>query len=629
LLLGFYILRTIFSDSIGLSITATLRLFMGFTVFYIFAVYLTGPKLLQFFLNILTLISTIASLIALIFLAFPPLAANLPPMNLLYPYFGHHHLPSLLFFTFPYVLSRCQGNKSKLFFVSLILYAFIFLLSFSKSALIVLAVYFVISFIISIKSRQLAKVSINFGIATIATLSLILILLFSSSLQLQRFVPDKYLTWFTPQVDKSPSFLESRAHYWQQAWDGFKTNPLFGRGPGTFYLISRRFQQNPDQNSYFAHSWPLEQLSETGIVGIALWLLLFFSIYRKIHRHLQSTSYNLQFNYRNSPLTTHNSQLITGIFMVLGLSLIDFNLNFIVSLLLLFAFLGMLNSSESTNIMHKKKRFNFFMLLITFCGLYYFTSMTSMVASQQKDNQLALLFAPYDRFRTIAALNSSKNQTEFRNFSLTNFFHSRDPDVLFGMANTPITRSTLENFLAFYAKAIINDPKNFAYYKEYLEKSASYGSAQEKLNALIFSSSSFLNDNSLNEIKKISASEEDIQKNFNPQLINQLTNEPSEYYFAKLYYSIGLNVLDKNPELTRLFWEYSSRIYPGVGKGLLYHELAALALYIFDDNHLSTLYIQKCMKIPAASIHCRNIKPDHSNLPPPGSVKDSVINYRE
>ena len=74
---------------------------------------------------------------------------------------------------------------------------------------------------------------------------------------------------FKPSV---PS--DNRLEYWRQAIEAIKERPLFGSGPGTFYLLSRRLQSAPNSWSWFAHSFPLQTAAETGLVGLSIFLFL-------------------------------------------------------------------------------------------------------------------------------------------------------------------------------------------------------------------------------------------------------------------------------------------------------------------------------------------------------------------
>ena len=80
---------------------------------------------------------------------------------------------------------------------------------------------------------------------------------------------------FKPSV---PS--DNRLEYWRQAIEAIKERPLFGSGPRTFYLLSRRLQSAPNSWSWFAHSFPLQTAAETGLVGLSIFLFLICVLFR-------------------------------------------------------------------------------------------------------------------------------------------------------------------------------------------------------------------------------------------------------------------------------------------------------------------------------------------------------------
>lgn len=65
-----------------------------------------------------------------------------------------------------------------------------------------------------------------------------------------------------------------RLSYAKQAVRALTTAPLFGHGPGTFELLSRRYTDTPETRVRFAHSFPLELAAETGIIGLTVFSVL-------------------------------------------------------------------------------------------------------------------------------------------------------------------------------------------------------------------------------------------------------------------------------------------------------------------------------------------------------------------
>ena len=73
-------------------------------------------------------------------------------------------------------------------------------------------------------------------------------------------------------ITKPRLLQDGRFEYWRQALVATRERPWFGSGPGTFSLESRRLQARPGSYSWFAHSFPLEILVETGVVGFVLFV---------------------------------------------------------------------------------------------------------------------------------------------------------------------------------------------------------------------------------------------------------------------------------------------------------------------------------------------------------------------
>jgi hypothetical protein len=60
--------------------------------------------------------------------------------------------------------------------------------------------------------------------------------------------------------------------WWQQAWKGWTVEPVGGTGAGSFEVTNKRYRQTSLDETIEPHSLPVQFLSETGIVGVALFL---------------------------------------------------------------------------------------------------------------------------------------------------------------------------------------------------------------------------------------------------------------------------------------------------------------------------------------------------------------------
>jgi hypothetical protein len=63
----------------------------------------------------------------------------------------------------------------------------------------------------------------------------------------------------------------NRAQWWEEAGRGFADNPVVGNGAGAFQVTHRRYRES-NVEVREPHSLPLQLLSETGVVGFALFL---------------------------------------------------------------------------------------------------------------------------------------------------------------------------------------------------------------------------------------------------------------------------------------------------------------------------------------------------------------------
>ena len=60
--------------------------------------------------------------------------------------------------------------------------------------------------------------------------------------------------------------------WWTQAWDGWKANPIVGTGAGSFDVTNKRYRQTSLDETIEPHSLPVQFLSETGLIGVALFV---------------------------------------------------------------------------------------------------------------------------------------------------------------------------------------------------------------------------------------------------------------------------------------------------------------------------------------------------------------------
>ncbi len=80
----------------------------------------------------------------------------------------------------------------------------------------------------------------------------------------------------TTSVSSGPSrlgesSLNNRWGWWKEAWHGFAGEPVGGTGAGSFEIVHRKFRES-SVDVLETHDLPLQFASETGLVGLALWV---------------------------------------------------------------------------------------------------------------------------------------------------------------------------------------------------------------------------------------------------------------------------------------------------------------------------------------------------------------------
>jgi hypothetical protein len=64
-----------------------------------------------------------------------------------------------------------------------------------------------------------------------------------------------------------------RSAWWREAWHGFEAAPLKGTGAGSFAFTNLRYRKSNVDQATEPHDLPVQFLSETGVVGLVLFLV--------------------------------------------------------------------------------------------------------------------------------------------------------------------------------------------------------------------------------------------------------------------------------------------------------------------------------------------------------------------
>lgn len=279
--LGIILMSTIGSGSRIVSVPVLFHFLAYFLYFALFLLTARENNLKNIMILLLVVSGELIVLSLLSLL--PGVAKPIAEMNLFYANYGHSHLADYLLLVIPFLISLFFFAKEKrsLFVWGglIILYFFCFVLTFSRGAYVILPLVIAFLFFL-IKPKEVLKRTL-FGLTIVVpVILLIFISLLSYRLPLKN---EKLLTsrsWLAKQVIK-PDFDANRIDYWQQAWDGFLSKPLFGYGIGTYSLVAIRFQRQESNWSSYAHNFYLQLLAEGGILAFLSFLGLLFFVFQK------------------------------------------------------------------------------------------------------------------------------------------------------------------------------------------------------------------------------------------------------------------------------------------------------------------------------------------------------------
>jgi O-antigen ligase len=215
-------------------------------------------------------------------------------MNLFYPIYGHNSLVDLLIFSIPITISLISVIKWRLIrllpVILSIFFIFSLVLTFGRAAMLSLTITFMALLLlkkINIEAKSWYIATILLGTTTI--------LFFLSSFIYSNFMihsKAKTIRGFYKPIEG-----EFRLTYIKQAFIGLSLSPIFGTGLDTFRQISF---ENKGKDSYsmssYTHNHYLEILSEAGLAGGGLFILLIFLIlfiiYKNLFKNIEMTSRN-------------------------------------------------------------------------------------------------------------------------------------------------------------------------------------------------------------------------------------------------------------------------------------------------------------------------------------------------
>lgn len=600
-LLGYFILRTAFSDSVGYSLSATVRLIEAYLVYHLFYSLVSGKNIGAFCRGIIG-VSVVGALASVVYIAAPNALPALPQVNLLYATYGHNHVAGLLVFALAVTLAQRSALPRVLYWALLGLFLGGVVLSFARGAWILLIVYGAYAAFVS-KDRSKRSVFLIF----VEVFSILLLV----TVALTPFVEGKPAvvnkSWLYRQLIRPPVY-EQRVYFWGQALSSISKRPVWGSGPGTFSLVSKRLAAASGSYSWYAHSFPLEQFVEVGMVGVVFWLL--FVVVQK----------------KAMGRTALTQPLLAGAAALLLYSTFEYALNFLLLWLLLFSSLGAVAGASQRVGYNKGPVFVFPLCFLL--ALFSLLSLGGSAAASLNRPDTAFYFPPFSSDRAVRLIRSygtSGAVLTKRQQSALLLFHGKNPDVFEELAVYWRTKGYLDKAQNACVAGIPLDPKNFSYQKICLRNAVERRSPAVGLLLQQFSLN-LLPPAFHKQLAAVDFSFASSSLALSPETLDRLDSDWFVMYFAKLYFVLGKDLLSENPQLAEGLWKLSRDISPDVG--LFYHELISLDIYVYHNVESAKKTLIDCMKIPRAALHCKQIMPNFENIDQPGSLVDAIMAER-
>ncbi len=601
----YFFLRIPFSVSVSQSLSATLRLVLGFVVYFMF--YSLSAKGSVFvFLRLLIWFVGFAAVCSFVLLLFPFLSMGIPQMNLLYASHGHNYLAGLLLFVFPIVFWEAKKLRGVLRTAVLVLFFAGITLTVSRGAWMISILYVMVNMFgektIPPARKRTSAVLLGFP------LFVSVVFLFYPSL----FPFDGFVRLWGGE--KQSVFTDGRLEYWKQSFAAFRKNPWFGSGPGTFYMQSKLFQRTPLLFSWFAHSFPLQSLVELGLVGAAPLFIIILT-------HFWPLAVS---NTRKKLAKEGVELLLQGSLLTFVYSVFEFTLEFLVVWLLFWASLGIVFGMTKNKVDSRARGalmvnmvaralifvvFVYYMVLVVGSTLAIWYPKTSFVIG---------LFRPQEAIRFFSYAQTAGINYKDNRVRLLRMFHLRDPEVTFAAALFT-KQLNADRADELFAEAVALDPYNVDYLKTYVEFLFTRKNYDGIARAVRRSSQKLLTPSQQKSLQGVPVIPftEDFRKDAKSD-----TTQDIREYLAKRLYLWGLGLINTDVLQTSVLWETAKSIAPWWG--YLHVESASIVYHRFKKPEEAKQLLIDCQQDIYSATLCRVTMEDLSHIPIPGSFSNNI-----
>jgi O-antigen ligase len=589
-LLAYLMIRTVVSDSVGYSISSLFRWCMAYGVFVLFSS-LAREKNEDVFRRVVVWFGLSVIALSWLYSAVPSLGNALSGMNLLYPTYGHNHVANIIVFLFPLALHMWLTKKHRVYLGMVLVVLGGLVVSFARGAWLLIGGYIVTAvFLYKNMSVWVKTCLISLTIVVVSVVVFFGVFHGASS--------DIHDADVLTRLTIKPPVLESRLPYWQQAVQAIEDRPVFGAGPGTFYLLSKRFQQEEQTHSWFAHSLPLELMAELGMVGFVGVVFLLWVLFSRLSR----------------------GPLFVSVVLTLAYSLYEINGNFLVIWLLFWASVGVLYSAEGIQKSPMIRRFDFvFIFSIGFVAIVYCSSVAAAALSVFSNTaHLAVYAEPHVVGRAVTTLE--KNETTITQVNILSMLYAKDPEVQRVIAEYFDARNNIPSATKHYVLAIDLDPKNTTLRQRYIAFLLKHGLHEAAFERIVLEGKLWTNHaDVLRDISYVTGS---VTTKNSSELLNGLNGRWDDVLFAKTFYILGLPHVQTAPHVADAYWSISQRM--ASTWNYFYLERAALAKHVLQDEKKVTDIVQMCIEVLPSDPHCAGLKYDTTWLLPPGLYKKAI-----